>query len=168
MKNGTQRNALNHNDPYLTSDEVMGRFNISRSTLYRWIRDLEFPRPRRIRGKRYFRLVDVNAWDEVQSGEPVSEPDKALGLPIVSNVIQTYDDFVTAMRVRRESINMTVAEADAKSGLQEGYTSKLENPSTKWGRGVGPDTMPLWLGGLKVGIVLVELPRRPVRRQTAG
>jgi len=161
MKHGTQRNALNHNDPYLTADEVMGRFDIGRSTLYRWIRDLEFPGPRRIRGKRYFRVVDVNAWDEVQSGKPVDDPETALGFPIVSPVIQTYDDLVSAMRARRESMGMTVIELEAKSGLQDGYTSKLENPGARWGRGVGPDTLPLWLGGLRVGIVLVDLPRRP-------
>ncbi len=34
------------------------------------------------------------------------------------------------------------------------------------GRGMGPETFPLWLGGVRVGIVLVDLPRRPRKKQT--
>ena len=33
------------------------------------------------------------------------------------------------------------------------------------GRGMGPEVFPLWLGGLNVGIVLVDLARRPRRRK---
>ena len=164
MKNGTQKNSLNHNGPHLSATEVMARFDISRSTLYRWIKDLAFPEPRRIRGKRYFRLTDINAWDEAQSGKPVHDPETALGLPIVSDVIRDYEEFVAAMRARREALGMSVMETDARSGLQEGYTTKLENAGAKWGKGMGPGTMPLWLGGLRVGLVLVDLPRRPAKR----
>lgn len=164
MKNGTLWNAKAHGGTYLTADEVMARFAIGRTTLHRWVKDLGFPAARKIRRKRYFRVADVNAWDESRSGEPVDEPPTALGLPIVSDVIQDYDEFVAAMRARREALGMSVVESDARSGLQEGYTSKLENAGAKWGRGVGPDTLPLWLGGLRVGFVLVDLPRRPVNK----
>jgi len=152
---------------YLTIPDVLARFDISRATLYRWIKERDFPSARAIGRKRYYRLADVDAWDEKQSGRPIADPETALGLPIVSEVIQTYDDLVSAMRARREALGMSVLEADATSGLQDGYTSKLENPATKYGRGVGPDTLPLWLGGLRVGIVLVDLPRRPHRRAPA-
>ncbi|MBW8282507.1 MAG: helix-turn-helix domain-containing protein [Rhizobium sp.] len=146
---------------YLSADDVMDRFTISRTTLFRWIRHRGFPSARRIGGKRYFRRAEVNAWDEAQAGAPLDKPDTALGLPIVSGVIQSYDDFVQAMRARRVDIKLSSMETEAKSGLQEGYIPKLENPGTKYGRGVGPDTLPLWLGALRVGIVLVDIPRRP-------
>jgi len=45
--------------------------------------------------------------------------------------------------------------------MQEGYTTKLENYQRFYGRGVGPESLPLWLGGLRLAIVLVELPRAP-------
>lgn len=146
---------------YLSADDVMDRFTISRTTLFRWIRHRGFPSARRIGGKRYFRRSEVNAWDEAQAGAPLDKPDTALGLPIVSGVIQSYDDFVQAMRARRVDMKLSSMETEAKSGLQEGYIPKLENPGTKYGRGVGPDTLPLWLGALRVGIVLVDIPRRP-------
>jgi len=146
---------------YLSADDVMARFDISRTTLWRWVKDRGFPAARTIGGKRYFRRADVNEWDEAQCGKPLDDPETALGLPIVSGVIQTYEDFVAAMKARRNDIKLSNMEAEAKSGLQEGYITKLENPNKKYGRGVGPDTMPLWLGGLRVGIVLVDMPRRP-------
>jgi predicted DNA-binding transcriptional regulator AlpA len=146
---------------YLSAEDVMARFGISRSTLLRWGKLRGFPEARRIGGKRYFRRADVNAWDEQQSGKPMEEPETAHGLPIVSGVIQTYDELVQAMKARRIDIKLSTMEAEAKSGLQEGYIPKLENPGKKWGRGLGPDMLPLWLGGLRVGIVLVDLPRRP-------
>lgn len=146
---------------YLSLDDVMARFAISRTTLWRWTKTRGFPEARIIGGKRYFRRIDVNAWDQQQTGKLVEDPHTALGFPIVSDVIQTYDEFVQAMRQRRNDISLSTSEAEAKSGLQEGYIPKLENPGKKYGRGVGPDTLPLWLGGLRVGIVLVDLPRRP-------
>lgn len=149
---------------YLSVDDVLGRYGISRSTLWRWVKLRAFPEPRLIGRKRYFRRIDVNSWDEAQSGKPVDEPETALGLPVCSGVIQSYDDLVAAMKGRRISLGLSNIEAEAKAGLQEGYISKLENPDKKYGRGVGPDTLPLWLGGLRVGIVLVDLPRRPRRK----
>jgi hypothetical protein len=48
--------------------------------------------------------------------------------------------------------------------MQEGYTSKLENFGRPQGRGMGPEVFPLWLGGLRVGVILVDLPRAPRKR----
>lgn len=65
----------------------------------------------------------------------------------------------TDLRKRRTELNITSIELDARSGMQEGYASKLENYGRPQGRGMGPETFPLWLGGLKCGIILVDLPR---------
>lgn len=164
MKNVLQSRAMSRNVRYLTTEDVTERFSITSRTLQRWIRHRGFPTARKISRKRYYAEPDVNAWDEAQTGKPIDEPPTALGLQIVSGVIQTYDEFTDAMRARRETLGMSVVESDAKSGMQEGYTSKLENAGARWGRGVGPETLPLWLGGLRVGFVLVDLPRRPVNR----
>lgn len=148
-------------DVFLTADEVMEQFRISRSTLDRWIAGAEFPRPRRIRGKRFFAISEIQDWTGKQTGEPLESGETVFGMEVVSDVIKTYPELVDAMRSRREALSLSAVEAEAKSGLQEGYIPKLENPDAKYGRGVGPDTLPLWLGGLRVGIILVDLPRRP-------
>ncbi len=44
-----------------------------------------------------------------------------------------------------------MSNLELKSGLQQGYVAKLDNWERTYGRGVGPDTMPLLLGGLRVG-----------------
>lgn len=64
-------------------------------------------------------MAEVNAWDGAQSGKPVDEPPTALGLPIVSGVIQTYDDFTEAMRARREALGMSVVESDEKHSVHQ-------------------------------------------------
>lgn len=150
-------------DYHMDITEVAERYGKSIRTIERWLADekLGFPKPLVINKRRLFKASELQQFDAVAAGRDLSEPDKALGFPIVSGVIQTYDDFVQAMRQRRVDIALSTSEAEAKSGLQEGYIPKLENPGKKYGRGVGPDTLPLWLGGLRVGIVLVDLPRRP-------
>lgn len=152
---------LKKSEIYISVGEVLDRYSISIRTLDRWIKDRGFPAPRKIVGKRHFLLESVDAWDREQSGaEPEHEGETALGLPITSPVLQTYDDLVKALTARREDMKLSCAEVDARSGMQEGYTNKLENWRTDYGRGMGPDTFPLWLGSLKVGIVLVDLPKR--------
>lgn len=150
-------------DYHMDISEVAERYGKTIRTIERWLADetLGFPKPIVIKKRRFFRASELQQFDSNAAGRDLNEPDKALGLPIVSGVIQTYDDFVAAMRARRDDLKLSNMEAEAKSGLQEGYITKLENPGKKYGRGVGPDTLPLWLGGLRVGIVLVDLPRRP-------
>ncbi len=150
-------------DYHMDISEVAERYGKTIRTIERWLADekLGFPKPIVINKRRFFRASELQQFDSHAAGRDLNEPEKALGLPIVSGVIQTYDEFVQAMRQRRNDIALSTSEAEAKSGLQEGYIPKLENPGKKYGRGVGPDTLPLWLGGLRVGIVLVDLPRRP-------
>lgn len=150
-------------DYHMDISEVAERYGKTIRTIERWIADekLGFPKPIVIKKRRFFRASELQQFDSNAAGRDFDEPEKALGLPIVSGVIQNYDDFVAAMRARRDDLKLSNMEAEAKSGLQEGYIAKLENPGKGYGRGVGPDMLPLWLGGLRVGIVLVDLPRRP-------
>lgn len=153
---------LKKSEIYISVGEVLDRYQISLRTLDRWIAGRGFPAPRKIVGKRHFLLESVDAWDCEQSGhQPATEADTALGLPVASGVIHDYDEFVRAMTERRKQLELSCIEVDARSGMQEGYANKLENWQKDYGRGMGPDTFPLWLGGLRCGIVLVDLPRRP-------
>lgn len=146
---------------FLTASDVMQRFQISRFTLRNWLKneDLGFPKPVSIERRRYFREIDVFKWELRQEGVDPDAISEVNGLRAASGLITDYETFVAAMAKRRQDLKLSVLELDARSGLQEGYTSKLENYHRDYGRGVGPDTMPLWLGGLKLGIVLVELPK---------
>ncbi|MGO7036071.1 helix-turn-helix domain-containing protein [Rhizobium ruizarguesonis] len=148
---------------YLDTQEVCERYRISERTLHRWMRNksLEFPQPFRFGRRFYFRLIDLDCWAAKQGAEPTPAADTALGMPIVSEVIQDYTTFVQAMRRRRQELGISGMELDARSGMQEGYTSKLENFGRPQGRGMGPVVFPLWIGGLDLGIILVDLPRRP-------
>ncbi len=167
---GIAVNALKKIDYHLDMAEVADRYSISVRTLERWLRDpaIGFPKPMMINKRRFFRASDLHQFDAEKTGRDVDEKSKALGFEIASDVIQTYEDFVKAMRARREALDMPCSEVDARSGMQENYTNKLENPGKKYGRGVGPDTLPLWLGGLRVGIILVDLPRRPRKGNPNG
>lgn len=148
---------------HLDSAQVLARFGISKPTLYRWMNDpdLRFPKPLRIKRRYYFPESAIAVWEMEHGKIPGQEAEKVKGCPVVSGVIQTYEDFVQAMVSRRKDLTMTCIELDARSGMQEGYTTKLENWGRGYGRGMGPDPFPLWLGGLRCGIVLVDLPRRP-------
>ena len=51
----------------LTARDVETRYGgVSRNTLFRWQRDpeLEFPRPVVIRGRRYWRIEELAAWED--------------------------------------------------------------------------------------------------------
>jgi predicted DNA-binding transcriptional regulator AlpA len=155
--------------PYLYSQEVCERYRISERTLHRWTRNksLEFPQPLRINRRFYFNLSELEAWDARQGAPAEALDEVTKGLPIVSEVIQDYTTFVQAMRRRRQELGISGMELDARSGMQEGYTSKLENFGRPQGRGMGPVVFPLWLGGLRVGIILVDLPRHPYQPKKA-
>lgn len=147
----------------LSTEAVCERFGISRYTLRRWHEDerVGFPRPIFINRRHYYSEADIFRWEMKQAGLDPDVPMTLGGLKTVSGVISDYSEFVDAMVRRRYVLKMSSLEADAITGMQEGYTNKLENWERPYGRGMGPDTFPLWLGGLRVGLVLVELPRRP-------
>ena len=48
---------------------------ISNVTLWRWTRDpdLNFPKPRKIQGRNYFRADEIDAWIEAQAASPSSD-----------------------------------------------------------------------------------------------
>lgn len=71
------------------------------------------------------------------------------------------------MVARRKELDVSCLEVDMLAGMQDSYTNKLENWPKPTGRGMGPEIFPLWLGGLRLGIVLVDLPRRPKKGKMA-
>ena len=148
-------------DTHLHLNEVLVRFGVSSMTLRRWMADpnLDFPKAIKVKNRRYFRLSDIEAWVRKRSG-PESTENQIAGRQIISGVIQNYPEFSAAMRKRRIDLRLSTSEVETLSGLQEGYIPKLENYARSYGRGMGAETMPLWLGGLRIGLVLVELPRR--------
>jgi predicted DNA-binding transcriptional regulator AlpA len=150
---------------YLDSADVMERYRIRRTALHNWMKEEGFPKPVKIRRRNYFKLADLLAWEERHGASNTPAPEMAKGLPIVSDVIQDYPSFVKAMVSRRNALGLPCLELDHRSGMQQGYANKLENWNKPNGRGMGPEVFPLWLGGLKVGIILVDLPRRPYRKR---
>lgn len=149
-------------EPYIDGSEVRRRYRISMRTFRRWLKDeaLGFPQPFRINRRYLFKLADLEQWEATHS-RPAEKVKETPSLKIVSDVIQDYPSFVRAMVARRHDLALRCIELDARSGMQEGYANKLENWGKNHGRGLGPVVFPLWLGGLDVGIVLVDLPRRP-------
>ncbi|MCB4920030.1 hypothetical protein D7I41_04330 [Ochrobactrum sp. MH181795] len=77
-----------------------------------------------------------------------------------SDIICDYPSLVDALRKRRNDLSLSCMELEAISGLQEGYVTKLENHGQPYGRSFGAVSLPLWLGGLNVGLCLIELPPR--------
>lgn len=53
---------------YLSGPQVLQRFGISEMSLWRWEKDeaLRFPKPMRIRNRKFFRLADIEAWERQQ------------------------------------------------------------------------------------------------------
>lgn len=150
------------NEKYLSRSDVCERYGISRWTLTNWIkRDKTFPVPLPLNGRDYFSDYDLSKWEAARGGNDPDLEGKMIGLKPVSGVITDYQQLVDALVKRRDDIGLSSIELDARSGMQEGYASKLENYGRPQGRGVGPEIFPLWLGGLRVGVVLVDLPRRP-------
>ncbi|MGO1160427.1 helix-turn-helix transcriptional regulator [Brucella sp. C7-11G] len=153
------------NQKYLTIGDICERYGVSRATVYNWKKkEPGFPDPVTISGRLYFSEYALDKWDAARGGVDPDVDGRILGLKPVSGVITDYQQFTDAMVKRRTDLNMSSMELDAQSGMQEGYASKLENYGRPQGRGMGPETFPLWLGGVRVGIVLVDLPRRPRRK----
>ncbi len=128
---------------------------------------MAFPKPIDINRILYWREKAIEDWEMRQQGVDPDMPQLAAGYEVVSGPISDYGDLVEALRKQRERLKMTVMEVDAVTGMQEGYTNKLENWGRPYGRGAGPEILPLWLGGLRTALVLVELPRRPRRLKRA-
>lgn len=80
----------------------------------------------------------------------------------ISGVITEYREFVEAMVSRRNDLGLSQLDVDAIAGFAEAHCGKLENWDTAWGRGMGSRTMPLWLGALKCGIVLIDKRGNPM------
>lgn len=146
---------------HLSSAEVQARYGISRFTLRRWVEDksIGFPKPMFVNRRHYYFEEQVLRWEMIRDGIDPDEITTVNGLQAASGVIVDYAEFVDAMVKHRSKMKLSVMELDARSGMQEGYTSKLENWERPQGRGMGPEMFPLWLGGLRLGIVLVELPK---------
>jgi predicted DNA-binding transcriptional regulator AlpA len=156
---------------HLDSGQVMERFCITKKTLYNWRADtdLGFPKPITIKKRHYFSLAAIEAWELEQGKLLGQEAERVQGCAVVSDIIRNYGDLVQAMRKRRAALSLTHMEVDRLAGLQEGYAGKLENWPKEYGRAAGAEILPLWLGGLRVGIILVDLPRRPyVKRKESG
>lgn len=150
------------NEKYLSRPEVCARYGISRWTLRNWIKsDPTFPVPLVLNKRDYWSDYDLAKWEAARGGLDPDLEGRLIGLKPVSGVITDYQQLVDALIKRREELKVSSIELDARSGMQEGYTSKLENFGRPQGRGMGPEIFPLWLGGLKCGVVLVDLPRRP-------
>lgn len=144
----------------LQTTDVCQRYGIPRMTLYRWCASEEaFPKPIKIGRRNYYDETEILKWELRRAGLNPDLPESVRGYEVVSSLITDYDELVKALRKQRERQKMTVLEVDARSGMQEGYTSKLENYRKANGRGMGPETFPLWLGALRVAVVLIELPR---------
>jgi predicted DNA-binding transcriptional regulator AlpA len=166
------KEPLHNSERHLDSARVLERFGITKRTLCRWMADeaLAFPKAIVIRRRNYFRESEIVVWEKMHGRANPENVDQVDGCAVVSGVITRYADFVQAMVERRASLKISGNELEAISGMLEGYVTKLENFHRNYGRGVGPETLPLWLGGLRVGIVLVDLPRRtyrPRERKTA-
>ncbi len=154
------------NQKYLSVGDITERYGVSRATVYNWQkREADFPAAVKISGRPYFSEYELDKWDAKRGGVDPDIDSRIHGLKPCSGVITDYQQFIDAMVRRRDDLHISSMELDAQSGMQEGYTSKLENYGRPQGRGMGPETFPLWLGGLRVGIVLVDLPRRPRKKQ---
>lgn len=155
----------NKNQKYLSIGDICERYGVTRRTVHNWRKlDKSFPEPIEISGRSYFSEYALDKWDAARGGVDPDLDGRIHGLQPVSGVITDYQQFIDAMVKRRADLSMSSMELDAQSGMQEGYASKLENYGRPQGRGMGPETFPLWLGGVRVGIVLVDLPRRPRKK----
>lgn len=54
---------------FLQARQVRDRYGVSDMTVWRWLRDLEFPQPVYISRYRYWRLSDIEAWEARQASK---------------------------------------------------------------------------------------------------
>ena len=58
---------------YLSDKSLAKRFSVCRTTIWRWCREGEFPKPVRLVGATRWRLAEIEAW-EAQQAECITQP----------------------------------------------------------------------------------------------
>ena len=58
---------------YLSDKNLAKRFSVCRTTIWRWCREGEFPKPVKLGGSTRWRLGDLEAW-EAQQAEGITKP----------------------------------------------------------------------------------------------
>jgi hypothetical protein len=84
-------------------------------------------------------------------------------------IAQDYGELISAFVKRRKALGLTQADVDYRSGLQEGYTGKIESwqhPTS--GRGLGALSLPLLMKALGVVLVVKPLPGVLRRQMSLG
>jgi hypothetical protein len=83
---------------------------------------------------------------------------RAGAAPCSGLIIQSQADFVRALRQRRRELGLTCLELDHRAGFHDGYTSHLEHPERRTGRGSLRLTAmaTVWLQTLGLDLVLVR------------
>lgn len=75
-------------------------------------------------------------------------------------ILRSYDDLILALQDKRVEMGMTCMELEERSGLHNGYISKLENCFSHNRAGsarfIGPVSLTLWLQALEVGLEIVS------------
>jgi hypothetical protein len=75
--------------------------------------------------------------------------------PQTASIASDYHGLVAAIVQRRKSLGWSQAECDHRTGLADGYQSKVEQPSRQWGRILGPDSLPCVLQALGLRLIVV-------------
>jgi len=74
--------------------------------------------------------------------------------------VDTYNGLVRAIRARRIALGMSQLAVDARAGLPDGYTAKIEamltNPKAANARAIGRESLPLLLGALGLQLAVVR------------
>jgi predicted DNA-binding transcriptional regulator AlpA len=54
---------------FLPAAQVRQRYGVTDMSLWRWLKDesLAFPRPMRIKGRRFWRLAELRAWEDARA-----------------------------------------------------------------------------------------------------
>lgn len=80
--------------------------------------------------------------------------------------IREYSDLIATLVARRHELGLSQGDVDYLSGLQEGYTGKIESwRHANSGRTLGRISTPLLLAALKVNLVLVTEDGEILRRK---
>ena len=60
---------MTHQEHY-TTRQLMERYSVCRRTLTRWTEQvgLNFPKPLRINGRRYWKVDEISQWEEARKG----------------------------------------------------------------------------------------------------
>ena len=58
---------------YLSDKSLAKRFSVCRTTIWRWRREGEFPKPVKLGGATRWRLAEIEAW-EAQQAEGITQP----------------------------------------------------------------------------------------------